>query len=404
MSSNIVYLSPYFWPEEIGSAPYATELALWLKQQGHNLQVVSFRPHYPAIGNFTPWMDGARDEEELGGIGISRIAVTERGTGGFKERIKNDLRFLAGVWARAFRGRFRGTDLVIAYIPSVLTLFGAMLIRLVTRARLVAIVHDIESGLAKSLGLTSSRALLFAMNMAERFAFNRCDHVIVLTEGMRSELRRIGCKRPISVISIWASPAPEAPAPGFPVSLMYSGNFGKKQNLDQLVPLIKRLSDTKPSIKVILQGDGSEKARIEEMFSAAGISNTRFMPLVAANELVPSLQAASIHLVPQALNVANYALPSKLFSAMSVGRPFICIAEADSPLDTLTRQSGAGLCVSPQDEETLFEAVVSLADNLEDQAIKGRNGRDFVSTHMSKETIMREYHRVLLGAGEAELR
>jgi colanic acid biosynthesis glycosyl transferase WcaI len=99
------------------------------------------------------------------------------------------------------------------------------------------------------------------------------------------------------------------------------------------------------------------------------------------------------------LNVANYALPSKLFSAMSVGRPFVCIAEIDSPLDMLTRQSGAGLCVSPQDEEKFFEAVVSLAENFEDQRIKGRNGRQFVSTHMSKEIIMEEYHKVLLGCG-----
>jgi colanic acid biosynthesis glycosyl transferase WcaI len=400
VSRNIVYLSPYFWPEEIGSAPYATELALWLGEQGHNLHVVSFRPHYPNVGNFAAWSDGARDEEELSGIRITRIAVTERGTGGFKERVKNDLRFLLSVWGRALRGRFRGTDLVVAYVPSVLTLLGAMLIQLLTTARVVAVVHDIESGLAKSLGLASNRAVLFAMNMVERLAFNRCDQIIVLTEGMRSELRKIGCRRPISVISIWASLAPEAPASNTsPVTLMYSGNFGKKQNLDQLVPLLKKLSDKRPNIRVVLQGDGSEKARIEELFSAEGISNTQFMPLVAANELVPSLQAASIHLVPQALNVANYALPSKIFSAMSVGRPFVCIAENDSPLDQVTRQSAAGLCVSPQDEEGLFEAVVSLAEDFEDQRIKGRNGRQFVSTHLSKEIIMEEYHKVLLDAG-----
>ena len=398
-SRNTLYLSPYFWPEEIGSAPYSTELAVWLQEQGHKLHVVAFRPHYPKIEDFGAWSDGTRDEETLGKIRISRIAVAERGSGGLKERVKNDIRFLLGVWSRAIRGRFRGTDVVVAYVPSILTLFAALPVRWLTGSRVVAVVHDIESGLARSLGLTSNKLILSVMGFVERLALNRSDHVVVLTEGMKSELWKIGCRRPISVLSIWASTAPVADVQGeAPVKLMYSGNFGKKQNLDQLIPLIKRLSDESSSIRVVMQGDGSEKARLEKRFSEAGILNTEFGPLVPSSELMSSLQSAAIHLVPQALNVANYALPSKLFSIMSAGRPFVCIAEPGSPLDLLTRKSRAGLCIPPGDEDRLFQEIISLARDIDDQRAKGENGRAYVIAHMNKEAIMRDYHAILLGA------
>jgi colanic acid biosynthesis glycosyl transferase WcaI len=396
---NILYLSPYFWPEEIGSAPYSTELAVWLQEQGHELQVVAFRPHYPKIEDFGAWSGGARDEETIGDVRISRIPVSERGAGGLKERLKNDIRFLLEVWRRAIRGKFRGTDMIVAYVPSILTLFAALPVTWLTGSRMVAIVHDIESGLASSLGLASNKMLLSVMHFVERLALNRAGHVVVLTEGMKSELQKIGCRRPISVISIWASLAPEAAIQSAsPVKLMYSGNFGKKQNLDQLVPLIKRLSDENRPIRVVMQGDGSEKGRLQRLFQDAGISNTEFGPLVPSSEFVDSLQSASIHLVPQALNVANYALPSKLFSIMSVGRPFVCIAEPGSPLDLLTQKSGAGLCVPPSEEGRLFEEIVSLAGDIDGLREKGRNGRAYVSTHMNKEQIMQMYHAILLGA------
>jgi len=399
VTKNILYLSPYFWPEEIGSAPYSTELAVWLKDQGHSLQVVAFRPHYPRIEDFAAWSGGARDEEVLGEIRISRIAVAERGAGGLKERIKNDIRFLFGVWLHAFRGKFRGADVVVAYVPSILTLFAAMPIRLLTGSRVIAIVHDIESGLARSLGMASNKIIFSLMHFVERLALNSADHVVVLTEGMRSELRGLGCRSPISVLPIWTSVAPDVEVRRqSPVRIMYSGNFGKKQNLDQLIPLIKRLSDESGAIRVIMQGDGSEKARLELLFSEAGISNTDFLPLVPSSELMGSLQSASIHLVPQALNVANYALPSKLFSIMAAGRPFVCIAEPDSPLDLLARQSAAGLCISPNDQDRLFEAVISLAHDVDGQRSLGKNGRAYVNAHMDKETIMREYLSILLGA------
>ncbi len=396
MARKILYLSPYFWPEEIGSSSYCTDLAVWLSGRGHEVRAVSFRPHYPSASAFQEWAGGARDEERYAGLSISRVAVRDRGGGGVMDRLKIDLAFLGRVCRRALKGEFRGTDVVVAYVPTIFTLYGAKLVGILTGAPIVCVVHDIESGLASSLGFAKNRALLFVMRIIERVGLNFARDVVVLTEGMREELRRLGCGRPITVLPIWASAAPFKPVEeGAEPVLMYSGNFGKKQNLDQLFPLIKRLSDEKKPLGVHLRGDGSEKERLKAQALNLGLSNITFLPLAAADEFLGVLQAAHIHLVPQALNVANYALPSKLFSIMSAGRPFICIAEKNSPLDRLAAESEAGICVRPGDEEGLYREVLALAGDKERQNRMGQNAARFVDKNMNKENILKAYEALI---------
>lgn len=392
----VLYLSPYFWPEEIGSAPYCRELAQHLSDRGYPVSTLAFRPHYPSITPFSDWSGGARDQETLGKIAIERVPVNPRGSGGFKDRLRNDLRFLRRAVWHAICGTHRNSGAIIAYIPSVLTLFGAKALKMRSGAPIIAVVHDIESGLASSLGITSSRLMLKAMRLTERTGFNFADEVVVLTEGMKRELEGLGCTKPIQVLPIWSQVAEPAPVdPAAPVRVMYSGNFGKKQNLDQLLPLLSHLSEHLPHVEIMMRGNGSERARIEAETGRRGITNARFLELAPAEEFMAALQSANVHLVPQALNVANYALPSKLISIMSAGRPFVCIAEADSPLDVLARQSGAGICIHPGDEARLCSEVSALLSDPERQQCMGDAGRAFVQQHMNRDRIFGGYEAVL---------
>jgi putative colanic acid biosynthesis glycosyltransferase WcaI len=393
---RILYLSPYFWPEEIGSAPYCTDLAAWLCDRGHEVGVIAFRPHYPSAEQFSDWADGSRDKDDLNGIPITRVRVGGRGGSGFKDRLKNDLAYLSHVLRCLIRGELRGTSVIVAYVPSTLTMYGAFAAKLFTGARIVAVVHDIESGLAKALGITNNPILSGAMKLAERIGLNRADHVVVLTDAMMKEIRDIGCKRPISVLSIWSAPASawSPPAEG-PAVLMYSGNFGKKQNLEQLIPLFRKLSSNNRNIRIVLRGDGQERERFEKQIGEAGVTGASFLPLAPASEFLASLQSAHIHVVPQAMNVANYALPSKVFSIMAAGRPFICIASPNSPLDELARRSGAGICVYSADDGSLYRAVVDLAGNPALQQSMGESGRRFVEEHMNRQTILQAYEDLI---------
>ena len=391
--AKILYLSPYFWPEEIGSSPYSIDLAVWLKQHGNDVQVVAFRPHYPSPDLFLPWADGTRDQEQYEGVAITRVAVRERGAGGALARLRNDLSYLWSVLRWALTGKFSGTDTVFVYVPSVLGVYGARVVKWITKARVIAVVHDIESGLAAAVGLVNNRTIIRGMQLFERIGLNGADHVVVLTEGMKTALRAIGCKKPIDVISIWAELVPYVrPDRNKPFQILYSGNFGKKQGFFQLLPALQRISDENLPVTVVLRGGGSEKQALMDAITRRGIRNVVFDALVPKEKFIAALQAAHVHLVPQAQGGANYAIPSKLFSIMSAGRPFVCIAEKDSPLDCLARESGAGLCVRPSENgEELYQTLATLMNNPEELARMCDAGRQYVQKHMNRADILQRF-------------
>ncbi|MCM5559388.1 glycosyltransferase family 4 protein [Pleomorphomonas sp. JP5] len=390
---NILYLSPYFWPEEIGSAPYCTKLAEHLAKIGHTLDVRAFRPHYPNPSVYLDWADGSRDREMLGSIRIRRTRVSPRGSGGIKERLKNDCRLLFNLLKEVVKYPKVKPDVIIAYVPSIIAVYGAMFLKYYAGVPLYLIVHDIESGLAGSVGIAKNGLLLKAMRLVERFALNSADLVTALTDEMAQELRIMGCRQPIDVIPIWTDPFEELPFPSFsrPV-VTYSGNFGKKQNLDQLIGPMKLLDVRRPDIRVVLRGDGSEKERIRSIvLDELKLKNTTFEGLAPASRFGQTLQAAHIHLVPQAPSTADFAIPSKIVSIMAAGRPFICISEPNSSLDRLVTKTAAGLRVEPGNEDALFEAIDKLTCDPDLATSLGRNGRSYVSNHLSAERNLAKF-------------
>lgn len=400
---KIVYFSPYFWPESIGSAPYCTDVARHLAEHNHEVRAVTFRPHYPREDDFVDWSEGTRDREDYSGVHIYRIPANGRGAGGFKARLRNDLRYALGALRFAFRRESKGADAVVAYVPSCLSLFAAKLVSMRTGAKLICVVHDIESGLARSLGIAVGGWKIRVMQIIERLAFRQADELIVLTKGMLKEIEALGCRRPMTVVPIWAALPKSSPiSVAHQPTVLYSGNFGKKQALDQLLPLIRLLNDRRPDVKVTLRGAGSELPKVKAQVAAMKVKNTEFLPLVPAEQLVGMLQAATVHLVPQAVGVANYALPSKLFTIMSTGRPFVCISEPGSPPDLLSQESSAGVCVHPDDNEGLFRAVETLISDPELANRLGENGRKYIKANMDREDILRRYEGIILSETTAE--
>jgi UDP-4-amino-4-deoxy-L-arabinose-oxoglutarate aminotransferase len=393
-------IAPYYHPEVIGSAPYCTDLAEWMADRT-NVEVLTCRPRYPSADAFPDYIAGERDREIFNNVRITRVPVRARRNAGAVARLAADLNFLrSGVLAGIGKG-LSGADVVIAFVP---TLFSVALALIVQRGRghLVVVVHDVESGLAKSLGLVKRRTLVRLIEAFERFLLNRAQQVIVLTSHMAEELRRNGVKTPITVLPIWA-PSPDASSTGpaarvHGLTVMYSGALGRKQGTELLLRLSARLQAAHPHVKVVIRGDGSERAKLEKAARALGLSNLEFRELVPKEKLLQTLSEGDIHLVPQDARGANYAVPSKITTIMAAGRPFVCTANPDSALEHIVRRSEAGLCVAAEDEEGFFAGVAALLDDRARRERLGANGRRYATRWLSRKTILEQYERLILAA------
>ncbi|NJO55193.1 MAG: glycosyltransferase family 4 protein [Rhodospirillales bacterium] len=264
----------------------------------------------------------------------------------------------------------------------------------------MAIVHDIQSGLAAGLGMLGSGRLLKSLQTLERIALNRADHIIVLTDHMRDVLQRQGVTKPIEVIPIWVDlkqiyPMPR-PADARPV-VLYSGNLGRKQGWAQLIAMVEILRDRQPDIEVVIRGSGSRIDALHEEIKEKRLSNVTLESLVPAEKLNEGLAAADVHLVPQDPNGAEFAIPSKVYTIMAAGRPFVCTAVEGSPLWRLQEETQSCACAPPNDPGAFADAVIRLVKDPQLRDAMGAKAREYVAKTASREVVLDRYLDLLKG-------
>lgn len=387
LTNELLILSNYFHPEPTGSAPPITDLAAWAGELGLSPHVLTARPSYPRSEVYPGYETGQKDRETFRGTEVLRVRSIIPRSRGLAGRLAAELSFaVSAVLAR--KRRYAG---VVCVCPSIFVVLIAPLFRR-RGGRVVAIVHDIQSGLAQSLNFGGAGAILTLLQGLERWALNRCDRVIALTEGMAAELRALGVTRPIDIIPPQVdvreiTPRPE-PTAGPPI-LLYSGNLGRKQGLDQILALAVRLKARGHAAIIHIRGEGSERPELEREAASSGLDNIHFSDLAPRAEISEALGEAVLHLVPQDPAGARFALPSKIFSIMAAQRAYIATARLGTPLEAATRASGGGVCVPPGDVSMFADVVEELLTQDARRHTLGIAGRTYVETVVDRQVVCR---------------
>ncbi|MEX2453805.1 MAG: glycosyltransferase family 4 protein [Rhodospirillaceae bacterium] len=401
--ARVLMISQFYRPEPIGSAPFCADLTEALAAAGHRVGVLTARPSYPENVVYAAYRDGSLDRQTVRGVDVARIATYLKPGGSTIDRLLNESSFMLNGAGALYRNRRAGRpDIVVALCPSV---FGVLLASTLRRrgTRCIALVHDIQSGIAEGLGMMGG-GIVGALRRMERLAFNRCDLLIVLSEEMRERLRMLGVRRPIHVHPIWIDTNAIEPAPSNPGNArlaLYSGNFGRKQGLGQLVDAAAELARRNAEVRIRLRGNGSERAGLESGIASRGLTNVEVCDLLPPERLSAGLAEGDIHLVPQDPSVADYAVPSKIYAIMAAGRPFVATARPGSTLWRMQDETGAFLCVPPNDPGALADAILSLAANGEMRETLGRRARQYVTENCNKPDSLRRLIDIIRDTGMA---
>lgn len=393
---EVLIVSLYFYPEPAGSAPPITDLAWWLAENGVPTRVVAARPHYPLGEVFEGYRHGERDTETVDGVAIRRFPVHVAGDGGMLSRLRAETGFALRTVLAGRRGRIASSDTVFSVCPSI---FGVAAASTLKRrgGRHVAVVHDIQSGLGAALSMGLTGQLLRILRWIERTALDRCDAVVTLSEAMADQLRELGVRRPIVVLPPQVDVrdfAPETPPATTPF-VLYSGNFGRKQGLDQVLDMAAELQRRGSPIRVVLRGDGNQRPALVERAQALGLDNVTFAPLVERDRIAAAYAEAPVHLIPQNPDGSEFAVPSKVFSIMAAARPFIFTAWPDGPLDRLGAETAAGVRVPPNDAVAFADAVESLLGDPQRCRAMGERGRAYVEGHVDREVVAGRFLELL---------
>ena len=385
-------------PEMLGVGRYAGELGTYLAREGVALEVVTTPPHYPGWRVPAPYRN-RYGVERLGGFRITRCPIF------LGERMSGLARLMVAVSFAAstapvviWRSLTQRPQTLMATEPSLLSAPAALLAARLCGARAVLHVQDLEVEAAFAVGHLKGGAMLAFARGIERFLLKRFDLVVTISERMREALQAGGVdparlqvvRNWVDLQSIYAKVGPNLIREELGLTdadrvILYAGNIGKKQALDQVLAAAALVQD-RPELRFVIAGEGPEKARLQ----AAATTNVTFVPLQPEEMLNELLNAADVHILPQDPNAADLVLPSKLGGMLASGRPIVAQAAAGTELHNFL--AGAAILTSPGDARELADAVDSA---LKDATLTAPN-RAKLARQLSAADVLRRFANLLI--------
>jgi colanic acid biosynthesis glycosyl transferase WcaI len=411
---RIVILANYYYPEEVGAGIWIRQLAVDLKQAGHDVLVLTSFPSYPAGVIFPSYRNHLFGREQIDGIPVVRTYTFSTASRSFWSRVLNFGAFcvssaLQGSWL-ALTGKLKA-DVVYAILPPLPLGVSGWAIAALTGAKLVTNIQDIYPDIAVETGFLKSPAAIRWFSRMERWIYNRSAGIVVISEGFRDNLLAKGVPaEKLSVVSNWADAKAIVPAPretefrrawsrswdtGDRFVVLYAGGLSMNSCLEPVVEAAALLP--RESYQFIFAGEGVRKDYLNQRTRDLGLANVQFVPFQPLERYGELLSSADATLVTLSQAATHASVPSKIFKQMAAGRPIVAITNRGNELDRLIAASCAGVVVAPDDPAALASAIAVLAKDRTACKEMGSRGRLYVEMECSREKCVEKIEAVLRG-------
>jgi len=360
---HVCFFNRSYWPDFGATGQLLTELAEDLV--AHHGCEVTIVTGYPLRST-----SSCPAEEVRNGVRIIRASGTTRDPRRFTGRALNYVTyFLSACWAGL---RVKTPDVVVALTDPPIVGLAALLASTRHRARFVFLCQDIFPEVAVLLEDFRSDTVNMALELVNRFLVRRAHAIIALGDTMKRRLveGKGADAAHVTVIHNWADCAALVPGPKdnpFARShglrdrfvVMHAGNIGLSQNLDIVLDAAERLREHE-AIRFVLVGDGARREVLAQDAKARGLANVSFLPYQPREHMGKSYASADLFLVSLKPGLAGYIVPSKLYSILAAGRPYVAAVEDDCEVVDVTRRYRCGFIVSPGDAEALAARILDL--------------------------------------------
>ncbi|MGH1330193.1 MAG: WcaI family glycosyltransferase [Paracoccaceae bacterium] len=360
-------------PEIISIAVYTSGLAKAAAKAGHDVQVITAQPYFPAWKIFETypkfWYHFEPAQENLRVIHCPHY-VPNNPTGA--RRILHHLSFaISAAPIALWYALTKRPDLIMVIAPSLISAPIGWLAAKLSGAKTWLHIQDFEVEAAFATGLLNAQGLIGRLaKRFEAFTLRRFDKVSTISAPMLQKLReKTVPESRLFELRNWANLAaitPQTRSTDLPAQFgiktnftaLYSGNLANKQGLE-ILPEVARLLAHREDITLVICGDGPLRDTL--MRKCSPFKNTQFFPLQPIEKLSDLLGMADVHLLPQIAQATDLMLPSKLTNMLASGRPVIATTEPNTAL--ADEVIGCGEITPPGDAAALAQAIETLIDN-----------------------------------------
>lgn len=402
---NVVVICHVFPPEHAPAGVMVRELAEDLSARGHQVTILTGWPNHPDGVLFPGWQSRFRKTETYPGYTVIRCGHS----------IHPRQRMLWRLWyyftfalSTFLNGLILGrADAVLCLSTPLFGSWSAWLLARCKGARFVYDIFDLHPESALNAGLIRDGIACRLFRAMDALLCRASDAIATLSDGLKASICRRGIRPDkIRVIPFWIDSAKITPgdrdnpwrrkhgiAPDTFVAL-YAGTLGYISGAEVLIDVARELQ-SRPNILLLVVGTGVVKENMERLAADAGLTNLKFLPFQAQEDL-PDVQAtADVGLVTLLPNAGLTSIPSKILGYLAAGRAVLASVRETSDTAQMVQAGQCGLVVPCQNPHAIADAIVKLADNPETTAQLGRNGRRLAQAQYARARCTELYEKIL---------
>jgi phosphatidyl-myo-inositol alpha-mannosyltransferase len=159
-------------------------------------------------------------------------------------------------------------------------------------------------------------------------------------------------------------------------TLLFVGRLEKRKGLEPLVRAFTLLKAERPDLRLLVVGDGPERARCQGLLPARLRSDVTFLGRVAQEDLPRYYATCDLYVSP-ALGGESFGIV--LLEAMAAGAPIVA---SDLPgYRSVARDELQGRLVPPGDPQALADAIRALLDNASLRGAMAAEGKRTVQAY-----------------------
>ena len=381
-------------PELIGIGKYTGEMAVWFAREGHSVRVVTALPYYPEwciSENYKNTYSRMRQD----GVSVIRcpLFVPSRPTA--LNRLFHLFSFSVSSAFPVLGSVFWKPDIIIQVVPTLFCSLQTLMLSKLSGAKAVVHIQDYEVDAMFGLSMARSGIVKHCAYWIEQKILNSFDLVATISEGMiQRALKKGVSSKKLIFFPNWSEIERFTNVKrntnllldlGIDLNkniILYSGNMGEKQGLEIVVNVAKKMQ-LNTEIHFLMVGEGSAKVKLENLATAASLTNMTFLPLQSDEKFPEFLSLATCHLVIQKSGAADAVLPSKLTNILAAGGNAVITADRNTTLGALCLKfTGIATLVEPESTSALHDGILSALNMPKFNSIARQYAEDYLDKNV----------------------
>jgi glycosyltransferase involved in cell wall biosynthesis len=356
---KIIYIHQYFRTPQEGGPIRSYYLAKGLVDHGFEVEMITSHSKKEKV------------VKDVDGIKVHYLPAPYSNLMSFKRRIISFLKFM--YLAVDEVSKIKNVDL--CYATSTPLTVGSAAIKIKEKVGIPYIfeVRDLWPEAPAQMGaLTNPWLLRYAEDLEQRI-YNEAEKIVALSPGIHSGIQKKSGSKSISMIPNMSDisfferqekdhllEARFDTSNKFVVS--YFGAIGRANKLDYFLEAARESLKSKIPVKFLIVGEGSERARLEDLSKKGEITNIEFLPFMNKSELKEMLNitdAAYISFDNKPILETNS--PNKFFDALASGK--MVITNTKGWLQDLSEKHNCGFYTNPQRPDEFVKKLIPFLED-----------------------------------------